>query len=51
MGLELGTDDYIVKPFNPLELIVRIRSVLRRTRQDANKGERTIIVFIKTKKH
>jgi DNA-binding response OmpR family regulator len=31
MGLELGADDYIVKPFNPLELIARIRSVLRRT--------------------
>lgn len=31
MGLELGADDYIVKPFNPLELSARIRSVLRRT--------------------
>ncbi|MFW5437972.1 response regulator transcription factor [Paenibacillus apiarius] len=31
-GLELGADDYIVKPFNPLELIARIRTVLRRTR-------------------
>ncbi|WP_311295102.1 response regulator [Paenibacillus sp. MER TA 81-3] len=30
-GLELGADDYIVKPFNPLELIARIRTVLRRT--------------------
>ncbi|MCR2821560.1 response regulator transcription factor [Lederbergia panacisoli] len=33
MGLELGADDYIVKPFNPLELVARIRSVLRRTAQ------------------
>jgi DNA-binding response OmpR family regulator len=33
MGLELGADDYIVKPFNPLELVARIRSVLRRTNQ------------------
>jgi DNA-binding response OmpR family regulator len=33
MGLELGADDYIVKPFNPLELTARIRSVLRRTNQ------------------
>lgn len=32
-GLELGADDYIVKPFNPLELIARIRTVLRRTRK------------------
>jgi len=32
-GLEIGADDYIVKPFNPLELIARIRTVLRRTLQ------------------
>lgn len=31
MGLEFGADDYMVKPFNPLELIARIRAVLRRT--------------------
>jgi len=31
MGLELGADDYMVKPFNPRELIARIRTVLRRT--------------------
>ncbi|MBT2757003.1 response regulator transcription factor [Mesobacillus foraminis] len=31
MGLELGADDYIVKPFNPLELVARIRTVLRRS--------------------
>lgn len=30
MGLELGADDYIIKPFNPLELSARIRAVLRR---------------------
>jgi len=30
MGLELGADDYMVKPFNPLELIARIRTILRR---------------------
>jgi DNA-binding response OmpR family regulator len=33
MGLELGADDYLVKPFNPLELSARIRSVLRRSRR------------------
>lgn len=30
MGLELGADDYMVKPFNPFELIVRIKAMLRR---------------------
>lgn len=29
-GLELGADDYLAKPFNPMELLARIRSVLRR---------------------
>lgn len=31
IGLELGADDYIAKPFNPRELLARIRAVLRRT--------------------
>ena len=32
VGLELGADDYLTKPFNPRELLARIKSVLRRTR-------------------
>lgn len=31
VGLEIGADDYVVKPFNPRELVARIRTVLRRT--------------------
>jgi DNA-binding response OmpR family regulator len=34
LGLELGADDYVTKPFSPRELTSRIRAVLRRTGQD-----------------
>lgn len=40
VGLEIGADDYLAKPFNPRELVARIKSVLRRAR-DANAGEDT----------
>jgi two-component system, OmpR family, response regulator AdeR len=33
VGLKLGADDYIVKPFNPLEVVARIKAVLRRSQQ------------------
>ncbi len=34
VGLEIGADDYIPKPFNPRELLARIRAVLRRQRMN-----------------
>lgn len=39
VGLELGADDYLVKPFNPRELLARIRAVLRRAGGGATKEE------------
>ena len=30
MGLEFGADDYIIKPFNPLEVVLRVKAILRR---------------------
>ena len=35
VGLELGADDYVVKPFSVAEVVARIRAVLRRVRPDA----------------
>lgn len=38
VGLEIGADDYVAKPFEPRELVARIRSVLRRSAKDAAPG-------------
>jgi len=40
VGLELGADDYVVKPFNPKELVSRVRAVLRRAEGAAAKAKK-----------
>jgi two-component system, OmpR family, response regulator CpxR len=41
LGLEIGADDYLAKPFDPRELVARIRAVLRRTREAASGAGRS----------
>jgi two-component system response regulator CpxR len=38
VGLELGADDYLPKPFNPRELSARVKAILRRTEAKSNRG-------------
>jgi DNA-binding response OmpR family regulator len=40
VGLELGADDYVVKPFNPRELVARVRAVLRRRAEALDLADR-----------
>ena len=42
VGLELGADDYLPKPFNPRELLARLRAVLRRTGRSTSSAERLL---------
>ena len=45
LGLELGADDYIVKPFSPREVIARIKAVLRRFREGESSTGSSILRF------
>lgn len=44
-GLEMGADDYVVKPFSPQELVSRVRAVLRRTQRAMEAEETNRLVF------
>jgi DNA-binding response OmpR family regulator len=42
LGLEIGADDYITKPFNPREVVARIKAVLRRVEDFSNASDRVV---------
>jgi two-component system, OmpR family, catabolic regulation response regulator CreB len=47
VGLELGADDYVIKPFSPRELTARIKAILRRTNQNnSSKNNKRELVFV-----
>ncbi len=43
MALRIGADDFVVKPFNPNEVVARVQAVLRRTQQNQQMSNRNLI--------
>lgn len=43
MGLEYGADDYIIKPFNPLEVVLRVKAIMRRLSNDVEETNKSVI--------
>ena len=43
LGLEFGADDYIAKPFNPRELVARIKAILRRMQRSTGDANRQVV--------
>lgn len=51
-GFDLGADDYVPKPFGMMELVARVKAVLRRVERDSAQGEYTIdSLYVCPKKH
>lgn len=45
LGFELGADDYVVKPFSPVEIVLRIKALLKRTSQGSSINKEHIILY------
>ena len=44
-GITIGSDDYLVKPFSPMELVVRVKSIFRRIDLNAHKEEKSQLLY------